>query len=220
MFKNVEKTTTTSKRNYYPCVLMGKAEENVVSSPIFYWNKISWKVCSAKKNKVELLVFFYKDETVDGRAICKIDTVTGKISEFRYQDAKTFTPEDFDNINNMRIFRGKGGYAFNYTVNLIHYFGRVNEAEYEKRPVLKEAAFRFAQKSTESTEKHNETSKKEDSSYEPDREKVAYVSHAQAEEGKSRNYTVEFWQKAGHYRHYKSGKVVYIKPTICRPKSK
>lgn len=219
MFKNVEKTTTTGMKNYYPCVIMGKAAKSVVFPPNFYWDQISWKICSEEEgeNEVELLIFFHHNENVDGRAICTLDTTAGKVSEFRYQDAKTFTPEDFDNANSMKILKGKSNDAFRYTISLIHYFGRVNKAEYEKRPMSKEAAFRVAQKSAE---KHNETSKKEDSSYEPDREKVIYVSHAQAEEGKSRNYTVESWQKAGHYRHYKSGKVVYIKPTICKPKSK
>ena len=217
MFKNVEKTTmATTTKNFYPCVLMGKAKEDAVFSPTFYWNEISWQILSARQNNVELMVFFGRNNKIDGRGICSLNTETGRITGFKYQDTKGFDVALFRDINSMKVFRSKADSAFKYTVNLVHYFGRVNEAEYEKECVLKEAAFRFAQKS----EKHNETSKKEDSSYEPDREKAIYVGHTQTGEEKTRNYTVDSWQKAGHYRHYKSGKVVYIKPTICKPKNK
>lgn len=214
MFKNVEKTTTTGMKNYYPCVLMGKANKEVVSPPNFYWSEISWKISSAKNAKVELLVFFHRSEHVDGRAICTLDTISGKVSKFRYQDAKTFTPEDFDNVNSMRILKGKSNDAFRYTISLVHYFGRVNKAEYEKETVLKTSAFKKDEFFEKITDLGNLV--KKGSSYNPDRQRVAYVSDTEGTK-RPRNYTVESWQRAGHYRHYKSGRVVYIKPAICRP---
>lgn len=216
MFKNVEKTTTTGTKFFYPCVVMGKAVKSVVFPPNFYWDQISWKICSEKEgeNKVELLIFFHHNENVDGRAICTLDTTAGKVSEFRYQDAKTFAPEEFDDINSMKILKGKSNDAFRYTISLVHYFGRVNKAEYEKKPLLKTAAFR---KNMVGRTTHITPTESRESSYNPDHEKITYINDTKGTK-KPRCYTVDYWQKSGHFRHCKSGKIVYIKPTICRPK--
>lgn len=157
---------------------------------------------------------FYRHENVDGRAICTLDTVTGRVSEFRYQDAKTFDCfEDAVNVNSMKIFKAKGNDAFKYAISLTHYFGRVNAAEYEKKTVLKEVAF---EKNLAAKPIHTAAAAERESSYNPDREKIVYIN--QKKRKSSKKLCKKIWQKAGHFRHCKNGKVVFIKPTVCRRK--
>lgn len=214
--KKMKETTKITRNpenlnsNFYPCLVHGIAKNEVVRSTNFdCWNAIGWKIVGTKEdNIIEMITVFYADKVADARAFFHLDTETGRISKFLFENMVSFHQSDIFNANTARNHSQKSGDAFKYVVRLIHYFNRVNSIEEEKNTIVKTGERKMA------TEHFGVRIQQPESTYDPNREKVVYTKKGVVEKHQ-KNFTKASWSRVGHYRNYKNGKKIYIKPTEC-----
>lgn len=207
----IKATSTKKTLNYHPCLIRGRTTE--VPSPHERWTEIGWTYHTARTGDMIVLCVFYNGNKVDSRASFVLDHINGIISKFRFQENNSFDEKDAYNVNSSFDFFRKSNDAFYYTRCLIEHFKKINDVEYAKstqlfeEPEFYENDFSLNGKIISPTD--NDAV---DSVYNPTDEVHKETSIPSV--SCKRNYKVSSWQIHGHYRHYKNGKTIYIKPTI------
>ena len=215
--RNVRPNPNTDTRNFYPSVLQGISRfvpTPKIQNPINRWSQIGWQVIKehAEFCTISMMAIFFDNKEIVARASFLYDFNNGKLLKYTYQDANGFdtaNPFLFDfKKHNALIGEGKL-----YVINLINYFKEINNIEYEK--AKKERFVRVCQgmaadqfdKTPRKTQQHKV------SSYDISGEK-AVIYEGTHSARRPAHYTVETWERRGHYRKGKNGKMIYIKPVV------
>lgn len=197
-------------KNFHPCVLRGRTTE--VEAPNERWTEIGWTYRVTRTGEMIVLCVFYVGDKVDSRASFNLNHKDGTVSKFRFQDNNSFNEDDAYNINSAIDFFRKSNDAFYYVRNLVKYFKAINDVEYAKAINASEKQFSEGEISLVRKIINPTENDSIESVYNPTDE--VHKGDNIASASCKRNYKMSSWQIHGHYRHYKSGKTIYIKPTI------
>ena len=202
---------TKKSLNYHPCYINGRAPD--VEAPNGRWSDIGWTYRRTKRHDIIMVCVFYVEDKVDSRASCILDDTTGTITRFRFQENNSFDENDAYCINSSIDFFRKSNDAFYYVKNLVEYFKKINDVEYENASTAV-ADHQFEDDDIILTGKviNPADGGGIDSIYNP----TLGVHNLESTTSASckRNYKMSSWQIHGHYRRYKNGNIIYIKPTI------
>lgn len=212
--KNVGKIKTMPTKqvlNYHPCLIRGRTTE--VEAPNERWTEIGWTYRVTRNGEMIVLCVLYNLDKVDSRASFNLNHHDGVISKFRFQDNNSFDEDDAYSINSAIDFFRKSNDAFYYVRNLVKYFKAINDVEYAKA-TTELVDHQFSDEDLIITGKNITPANNGgvDSIYNPTSE--VHTKPSVPSMSCKRNYKMSSWQIHGHYRHYKNGKTVYIKPTI------
>lgn len=207
---------------FYPTILYGSSEE--VFSPYFKWTKISWFFQKTEESHiVHMFTFMHdRDNKIDARASFELDTYTGRISRFFFENASGFSEKDafkiitFENAINIK------NHAFKYAINLTRFFATINKIEYNKEKIKKDFTS-FSMIAGFSEKSHSSPENEKDRIY--DVSKPASPISPPKSPAYSRQFNVEEWQVRGHWRTYHNPdgtvkKKIFIKPFVRHPKNK
>ena len=211
--------------NYYPCLREGKTSS--VHIPAKMWDSMDWYMKSNghNPNAVFIIVALRKEGNLDARISVLYDINTGRIITQCYQSNHSFDESSVFDLDTMVVEKRKQKLAGFAAQNLIKYFRDINALEYEKAKEERElrgfvdvadgVAAEFNDKTATSKKPR---SKKTNKVYDPSSHKAPIYTDGKKSTS-TRQYTVEKWERHGHYRHYANGKIVYIKPvTVYRRK--
>lgn len=214
---NIRPNSHTNTSNFYPCILNGVSRfvpTPKVKNPINTWSQIGWQLIKEHTayGTISMMAIFFSNEKIVARASFLYNYNTGRLLKHTYQDAVSFDIADPFSFN-IRRQNNLIGESKLYVINLIKYFKSLNDIEYEKAKQERTVRVCQGMAADQFDKKPYKPRTYIEPSYDVSTPK-ATVYEGNHSTRRPAHYTVETWERRGHYRKGKDGKMIYIKPVI------
>ena len=207
----------TKVSNYHPCVKHGFTK--AIDFHESEWDGIGWDIFHDIGNEIPMICVFNNDSSIKGRASFILNTETGEVSNFSFESLEKFNVDDaFDFVSADKFYK-KSEKALLSVKSLIEYFCQINALEREKASLAARFDDIYGEKNTLKTIKPSKNTTYVNKPYHPNRERGSSGKSVVVNKECERNYITPSWQRIGHYRRLRNGKMAYIKPQTVHRKS-